>query len=121
MKHEVVCIAQLGGFTTTSNAYTTDGAEKPLNGINADVNATEADLVEFYTAPVLGGGESVGIFIVSAGGALVPARDVSLGVVAILDPTHQSVLVPGGMIYRLVKTATVAPTEVGYYFKPRNK
>lgn len=121
MKHETVILATSLAVTTTSAAYSTDGAEKPLNGISADVNATEADAVEFYSSPVLGAGETVTINIVSAGGALIPARDLSLGVPAILDPTHQSVLVPGGMIYRLVKPVTVAPTEIGYYFKPRQR
>lgn len=121
MKHETVIQSIAGAVTTTSAAYTTDGAEKPLNGISADVNATEADLVEFYTTPVLGAAETVAIDIVSPSGALIPASTITGVTPAILDATHQSILMPGGPIYRLVKGVTAAPTEVGYYFKPRNR
>lgn len=118
MKHETVIFPTLAGVTTTSNV-TDPVSGKPLNGISADVNATEEDQVEVYTQPVLGAGETVGIFIPSASGGLVPAQNAAGTGTALLDATHQSVLLPGGMIYRFVKAATVALTSVEVYLKPR--
>ena len=117
MKHEIV-IASTTGAVTTSSAVV-DANLRPLNGVSADVNASEEDQVQVYTSPVLGAAETVGIFIVSAAGANVPAQTAN-GAVALLDATHQSVLLPGGMIYRFVKAGTVAPTTVEVYLKARS-
>lgn len=118
MKHETIIAITAGAVTTTS--ATCDANRVPLNGISADLNATECDQAEVFTQPVLAGAETVGVFIISASGGLVPARDVN-DAPAVLDATHQSVLLPGGPIYRFVKAATVSPTSLEVYLKPRNK
>jgi hypothetical protein len=118
VKHETLILATAGAVTTTSAVTDVNG--KPINGVSADLNGTECDQAEVFTNPVLAGAETVGVFIVSASGGLVPARDVS-NAPAVLDATHQSVLLPGGPIYRFVKAATVSPTSLEVYLKPRNK
>jgi hypothetical protein len=116
LKHEIIIASTAGGVTTTS--ATCDANRVPINGVNADLNATECDMAEVYTQPVLGAAETVTPFMVSASGGLVPAQ-LANGGVAILDSTHQSILLPGGMFYRFVKTATAAPTSLETYLKPR--
>ena len=118
MKHEAVILPTTAAVTTTSAVV--DANRVPINGVSADVNATEADKVEFVLSGVqpLGAAETVLIFTVSSTGANVPVYDQS-GAQAQLKNTLNSIMLEGGLIYRLVKSATVAASGVDVYLKPR--
>lgn len=116
MKHEPVIRSTALAVTTTSAAYTPEG--RPINGVSADINATEADKVLVYTDPVLAGAETVSINTVAASGALVPVYNAA-GAPAVLVAALQSIMLEGGFIYRLVKSVTASPTAVECYLKPR--
>lgn len=124
MKHEPVIMPTTAAVTTTSNVLDANG--KPLNGVSADFNATEEDKVLFLVSgPATGGivnplgaAETVLIYTVNSTGGAVPVYD-STGAQAQLKATLSSILLEGGFIYRLVKTATVAAAGVDASLKPR--
>jgi hypothetical protein len=121
MKQETCILPTIAAVTTTS-AVIDPVTQKPLNGISADINCTEADVVAIYAVPALGVGETVGIFLTDPSGTninLAALFNPNTNAAFLLDNTHQSQVIPGGFLIRLVKSGTAAPTGIYYAFKPR--
>lgn len=119
MKQET-CIQPTVSPVTTTSAVIDPISQKPLNGISADINCQEDDQVTIYTSPVLGAAETVSINVVAPDGvSIAPLLNPQTNAAFVLDSTHQSQVIPGGFLIRLVKSATVAPTGVYYGMKPR--
>lgn len=130
MKHEPCILPTIAQVTTTSNVI--DANQHPLSGVSADINATEADWVLLLiSGPATGGitnpmgnGETVLIYAVSSTGGATPVYPAPGGstqsqLTGATGAVISSLWLEGGVIYRLVKSATAAAIGVDYYMKPR--
>ncbi len=91
---------------------TTNAESQPLQG-------QEADLIVIYTTRQLGAGETVSVMLPRTSSSAIPLYDPALGTPVQLTSTLESVVLPGGFLYRIDKTATAAATGVEVQFKPR--
>jgi len=105
MKHEPLILP------TTAADGTTVADTKQLN-------TTEADKVLILATAALAGAEVVNLFVFSSANTLVPVYN-GAGTQAQLNATTQSIMVEGGFIYGVQKSATAGATGVDYYLKPR--
>ena len=129
MKHEPVILPTISAVTTTGTGGV-DQNGKPVNGVSGDINATNADKVLLcISGPATVGitnpmanTETVLIYTVSSTGGAVPVYNQSGTQAQLTGATGavvSSILLEGGFIYRLVKTATAAAIGVDAYLKPR--
>jgi hypothetical protein len=84
-----------------------------------DLNTTEDDKCWLYVTAALGAAETVDVYLPTTNGTRVVAIDPRLGTAYQLTTAVPSILLEGGTVYQIRKSATVGATGVDVQHKPR--
>lgn len=94
--------------------------EKTTAPVTRQLQGQEADQIVLYVTGTYGVAETVQVMLPTTDGNLVAYNDVTTVAPLVLGSGGvNEALVPGGILYTLVKTATAAPAGVDCQFKPR--